>query len=113
MKLAIVTAYPPSKVTVTEYGYHLVKHFRLQEEVCEIVLLTDVTEAPKDLSFDEPGCPITVKECWSFNNYLNVVKIMRAIRAEKPDAVLFNLQFLKFGDKKVPAALGLLLPFIC
>ncbi len=113
MKLAIVTAYPPSKVTLTEYGYHLVKHFRLQEEVSEIVLLTDVTEAPKDLSFEEPGCPITVKECWSFNNYLNAFKIMRAIRQEKPDAVLFNLQFLKFGDKKIPAALGLLLPFIC
>ncbi|SFR31355.1 Glycosyltransferase involved in cell wall bisynthesis [Robiginitalea myxolifaciens] len=113
MKLAIVTAYPPSKVTLTEYGYHLVKHFRLQEEVSEIVLLTDVTEAPKDLSFEEPGCPITVKECWSFNDYRNAFKIMRAIRQEKPDAVLFNLQFLKFGDKKIPAALGLLLPFIC
>lgn len=41
MKLAIVTAYPPSKVTLTEYGYHLVKHFRLQEEVTEIILITD------------------------------------------------------------------------
>ena len=28
MKLAIVTAYPPSKVTLNEYAYHLVKHFR-------------------------------------------------------------------------------------
>jgi len=51
MKLAIVTAYPPSKVTLTEYGYHLVKHFRLQEEVSEIVLITDKTEGEKDLSF--------------------------------------------------------------
>ena len=113
MKLAIVTAYPPSKVTLTEYGYHLVKHFRLQDEVSEIVLLTDVTEAPKDLSFEEEGCPITVKECWSFNDLRNLYKVAKAIKQEKPDAVLFNLQFLKFGDKKVPAALGLLLPFVC
>ncbi|MFN3136147.1 MAG: glycosyltransferase [Allomuricauda sp.] len=113
MKLAIVTAYPPSKVTLTEYGYHLVKHFRLQEEVSEIVLLTDHTEAPKDLSFEEEGCPITVKECWNFNNLKNIYRVAKAIRKEKPDAVLFNLQFLKFGDKKVPAALGLLLPFVC
>ncbi|WP_108244313.1 glycosyltransferase [Muricauda brasiliensis] len=113
MKLAIVTAYPPSKVTLTEYGYHLVKHFRLQDEVSEIVLLTDVTEAPKDLSFEQEGCPITVKECWSFNDLKNLYKVAKAIKQEKPDAVLFNLQFLKFGDKKVPAALGLLLPFVC
>ncbi|USD25444.1 glycosyltransferase [Flagellimonas marinaquae] len=113
MKLAIVTAYPPSKVTLTEYGYHLVKHFRLQEEVSEIVLLTDHTEAPKDLSFEEEGCPITVKECWNFNDLKNIYRVTKAIRKEKPDAVLFNLQFLKFGDKKVPAALGLLLPFVC
>jgi glycosyltransferase involved in cell wall biosynthesis len=113
MKLAIVTAYPPSKVTLTEYGYHLVKHFRLQEEVSEIVLFTDHTEAPKDLSFEEEGCPITVKECWNFNDLKNMYRVAKAIRKEKPDAVLFNLQFLKFGDKKVPAALGLLLPFVC
>ena len=113
MKLAIVTAYPPSKVTLTEYGYHLVKHFRLQDQVTELVLLTDVTDAPKDLAFEEPGCPITIKECWNFNDYANLFKVARAIRKTKPDAVLFNLQFLKFGDKKVPAALGLLLPFIC
>ena len=113
MKLAIVTAYPPSKVTLTEYGYHLVKHFRLQEDVTEIVLITDRTEEEKDLYFEEEGCTITVKECWSFNSYKNVFHINSAISETKPDAVLFNLQFLKFGDKKVPAALGLLLPMIC
>ncbi|MDF4202532.1 glycosyltransferase [Maribacter sp. SA7] len=113
MKLAIVTAYPPSKVTLTEYGYHLVKHFRLQKEVTEIILVTDKTEGEKDLAFTEDGCKITVKECWRFNDYSNLFKINKAISATKPDAVLFNLQFLKFGDKKIPAALGLMLPLMC
>lgn len=113
MRLAIVTAYPPSKVTLTEYGYHLVKHFRLQEEVTEIILLTDITKGEKDLDFEGDGCKITVNECWSFNNYTNLFKISKAISKTKPDAVLFNLQFLKFGDKKIPAALGLMLPMIC
>ncbi len=36
MKLAIVTAYPPSKVTLNEYAYHLVKHFRQHAEVTEL-----------------------------------------------------------------------------
>ncbi|SMG12620.1 glycosyltransferase [Arenibacter troitsensis] len=113
MKLAIVTAYPPSKVTLTEYGYHLVKHFRLQNEVSEIVLICDRTSEEKDLNFDGEGCKISVKECWNFNSYTNLLSISKTITETKPDAVLFNLQFLKFGDKKIPAALGLLLPLIC
>ncbi|MBT8264077.1 MAG: glycosyltransferase [Muriicola sp.] len=112
MKLAIVTAYPPSKVTLTEYGYHLVKHFRQNNDVSEIVLITDRTTGAKDLSFEGDGCKITVKESWSFNSYTNLFNIHKAIKESKPDAVLFNLQFLKFGDKKVPAALGLLAPFV-
>ncbi len=112
MKLAIVTAYPPSKVTLTEYGYHLVKHFRLQKEISEIVLITDKTAGTKDLNFEEEGCKITVKECWEFNSYANLFRINRALSKTKPDAVLFNLQFLKFGDKKIPAALGLMSPMV-
>lgn len=113
MKLAIVTAYPPSKVTLNEYAYHLVKHFRQKEEVTELILLTDKTEGEKDLEFTEAGCKITVKECWEFNSYSNLFTVTKAINKTKPDAVLFNLQFMKFGDKKIAAALGLMLPLIC
>jgi glycosyltransferase involved in cell wall biosynthesis len=113
MKLAIVTAYPPSKVTLNEYAYHLVKHFRQNKEVTELILLTDRTEGDKDIRFKEAGCKITVKECWSFNSYKNILSVTNAINKTKPDAVLFNLQFMKFGDKKIAAALGLMLPLIC
>lgn len=113
MKLAIVTAYPPSKVTLNEYAYHLVKSFRLKEEITELILLTDVTHDEKDLDFDEEGCKITVKECWKFNSYTNVINVTKAINQTKPDAILYNLQFMKFGDKKVAAALGLTLPWVC
>lgn len=113
MKLAIVTAYPPSKVTLNEYGYHLVKHFRKNTEVSELILLVDKTEGNKELVFEEAGCKITVKECWSFNSFFNIPNVINALNETKPDSVLFNLQFMKFGDKKVPAALGLMLPYIC
>ncbi|MBE7692731.1 glycosyltransferase [Tenacibaculum finnmarkense] len=113
MKLAILTAYPPSKVTLNEYAYHLVKSFRQSKKVTELVLLTDVTPEGKDIHFTEDGCKITVKECWKFNSYTNVIKVTKAISAIKPDAILFNLQFMKFGDKKVAAALGLMLPLVC
>ena len=112
MKLAIVTAFPPSKVTLNEYGYHLVKHFAKKENVEEIVLVTDHTEEPKQLDFDTNGCKITVRDSWKFNSYKNVIDIYKTIKKEKPDAILFNLQFMKFGDKKIPATLGLMLPML-
>ena len=113
MKLAIVTAYPPSKVTLTEYGYHLVKHFRAQDQVTEIILITDKTKEKKDVNFEGKGSKITVKEAWDFNSYTNMFRVNKAISETQPDAILFNLQFLKFGDKKIPAAMGLLLPYLC
>jgi glycosyltransferase involved in cell wall biosynthesis len=113
MKLAVVTAYPPSKVTLNEYAYHLVKHFRQKNDVTELILLTDKTKESKDVVFTESGCKITIRECWEFNSYSNLVNVRKAISQIKPDAVLFNLQFMKFGDKKIAAALGLMLPLIC
>lgn len=113
MKLAIVTAYPPSKVTLNEYAYHLVKHFRQHKDVTELILLTDETVKAKDISFTENGCKITVKECWSFNSYTNIISVTKVMKEVQPDAVLFNLQFMKFGDKKIAAALGLMLPLVC
>ncbi|WP_299434725.1 glycosyltransferase [uncultured Aquimarina sp.] len=113
MKLAIVTAYPPSKVTLNEYAYHLVKHFRQNTEISELILLTDIDAKEAEINFEEQGCKVTIKPCWKFNSYSNVISVMKAVRQISPDAILFNLQFMKFGDKKVPAALGLLLPWFC
>ncbi len=113
MRLAIVTAYPPSKVTLNEYAYHLVKYFRQHQEVSELILLTDVTDKEADINFEEDGCNIIVKQCWSFNSYSTLFSVMKAVKQTKPDAILFNLQFMKFGDKKIAAALGLLLPKRC
>lgn len=111
MKIAIITAFPPSKVTLNEYGYHLVKNFAQKNEVTEVVILADKTLGPKELDFENSD-KVKVNECWSFNSYSNIISINKAIDEEKPDAVLINLQFMKFGDKKVPAALGLMIPMV-
>ena len=111
MKVAVITSFPPSKVTLNEYGYHLVKNFVQRTEVSQLLLITDKTKEPKQLDFKN-STKVSVKECWEFNSYANIFTICRTILKEKPDAVLFNLQFVKFGDKKIPAALGLLIPMI-
>jgi glycosyltransferase involved in cell wall biosynthesis len=49
----------------------------------------------------------------AFYSYANIINVTKAINTTQPDAVLFNLQFMKFGDKKIAAALGLMLPLVC
>jgi len=112
MKIAIVSPYPPSKGTLNEYAFHLVKNFVNKENVKEIVILSDrISESyPEDL--EEQGTIIKIIPCWSFNGFGTVGAILRTLRKEKPNVVLYNIQFLSFGDRKVIAALGLLLPVL-
>lgn len=112
MKIGIITSYPPSKVTLNEYAFHLVKSFKELKDVSEIVLFTDIDESEITLEKSSSSCKISVQKCWTFNSFKNPISIAKAVKKEKPDAVLYNLQFMKFGDKKVPAALGLLTPWI-
>jgi glycosyltransferase involved in cell wall biosynthesis len=111
MKVAIVTAFPPSKVTLNEYGYHLVKNFVLKDEVEEFILISDKTSETKQLDFENSD-KVKICDSWTFNSYFSCFYIIKTVLKEKPDAILFNLQFMKFGDKKIPAALGLMIPMI-
>jgi len=112
LSLAIVSPYPPSKGTLNEYAYHLVNHFKNKDEISEIVILSD--RLPEGQSFPEieGKVKVTVMEAWDFNNFTNCLSIRKAIQKIKPDVVLFNIQFLSFGDNKVAATLGLLTPLL-
>ena len=42
MRIAIVTAYPPSKSSLNEYAFHFIRFLKTKvENVSEIVLLVD------------------------------------------------------------------------
>ncbi len=112
MKLAILTAYPPSKVTLNEYGYHLVKNFATQEEYSEIVVLHDELESGKQIDREDLPSKVRFRAAWKFDSLSNIWKVSRKLLQEKPDVVFFNLQFLQFGSSKLAAALGLALPWI-
>lgn len=112
-KLAFVSTHPPGMGTLNEYGFYLLKHFRKKEEINEIVLITDKLEKGKNYHFDpDEGCKVTVKEAWKFNSLNSIFSILKAVKESKPDIVFFNIQFLSFGDKKIAAALGLMIPFL-
>jgi glycosyltransferase involved in cell wall biosynthesis len=114
MKIAVVTTFPPGTGSLNEYAYHFVRYLRLKLDVSEIVLLTD--ELPAGQSYpehplrEEAGAAVIVDACWRFNDTNNPTRILGAIRKHHPDVVLYNLQFATFGDRKIPATLGLMTP---
>lgn len=112
MKIAIISPYPPSKGTLNEYAFHLVQNFRNKSELEEIIILTDRIEEAYKEEATEGNCKVTIVPCWDFNSYTNIYKIIKNIRKYKADVAFFNIQFLSFGDKKIPGALGLLIPVL-
>jgi glycosyltransferase involved in cell wall biosynthesis len=56
---------------------------------------------------------IEIIPCWKFNSPFAAFSIAKKIKSLKPDVVIMNLQFMTFGEGKVPAALGLLTPLFC
>lgn len=111
LKAALVSTHPPGKGTLNEYGFYLLKHFRLNAGISELVLITDTLPAEESYLFQQEGCPLDIHAVWSFNSWFNCWNIIKTLRKTKPDVVLFNIQFLSFGDRKIPAALGLITPF--
>jgi glycosyltransferase involved in cell wall biosynthesis len=107
-RIALVSAFPPGRQTLNEYGLHLAKAFAARADVSEVVVIADRldrAEAELDL-----GPKVRVCRVWSFNSALAAPRIVRALTAEKVDGAIFNLQMASFGDREVPAALGLLAP---
>ncbi len=102
-RFGVITALPPSPTTLNEYGFHLTRHLAAVEETDEVI------------AFHEDGEALTPAgvrgvESWKFNSAFTPIRLIRAVRREQPDAVLFNIHFTAFGNNKVAAGLGLLTP---
>ena len=108
MRIAVVTTYPPGTGSLNEYAYHFVRFLRHKPDVEQIVLLTD--ELPSGQSYPADSERLLVRPCWRFGALGNATRILAAVRAARPDVVIFNIQFASFGSGKVAAALGLLTP---
>jgi len=114
MRIAIVTTHPPSKGSLNEYAFHFVRFLKTKvENVKEIILLVD--ELPEGETYsigqNQNEVPIRCVPCWKFGAMDNILRIRKAVKDVNPDIVLFNIQFASFGDKKIPATLGLFTPW--
>ena len=112
MKIAFISPYPPSLVTLNEYGYHLIRSFVGKADIDAIYVLTNHLDDDSRYSqYAMDGLEII--PCWTFDNWFSVLHIREQLKALKPDVVIMNLQFMTFGAGKIPAALGLLTPWMC
>jgi len=106
MKICLVTAFPPSKRGLNEYGYHIARELQ-QDPLLSLTILADRLETP------EPELEgFTVRRVWDMNLLSNPARLLAAIRDIKPDVVWFNLLFSTFGGKPIPAFAGLAIPAI-
>ena len=112
MKIAFISPFPPSQVTLNEYGYHLIRSFVGKPNIEKIFVLTNnLEDNSRYAKYSTQG--IDLIPCWDFNSPFSFVKIVKELKKLKVDLVIFNLQFMTFGEGKIPAALGLLTPWLC
>lgn len=111
MNIAIVSPYPPSLGTLNEYAFHLVKSFLQNEKIENIYILTNHLD--DDTLYEKINIPgLHILPCWHFDSIRTSYDIKKTIAQLKVEAVIYNLQFMTFGERKIPAALGLLSPWI-
>ena len=104
MKICLVTAFPPSRGGLNEYGFHVAKALKDLPQL-DVTILSDELPTPQP---ELEG--FNVIRCWSFNSLSNPARLIAAIRRCKPDIVWFNLGFASFGSKPVPAFAGIVIP---
>jgi len=104
MKICLVSAFPPSRQGLNEYGFHIARELS-QHPGLKMTILSDDLEQPQP---ELPG--YSVVRCWGFNKLSNPFRLLREIRRCKPDVVWFNLGFASFGSSPVPAFVGLAIP---
>lgn len=104
--IGVVSAFPPGKNSLNEFGWHFVSHLAPKDEVESVVLFADDTPDGPPTAIDGVSSHV----CWTFNDWRNLFRIRRAVKRARPDAVLFNLQFATFGDRRIAGGLGLLAP---
>lgn len=109
-RLALVTAFPPGQRSLNEYGFHLAVGLANHPAVSELVVIADKLDTPRPELVLNPK--IRVERVWSFNSLTAAPRILSALRRCRPDGVLFNLQTASFGDRELPAGMGLLTPLL-
>jgi len=106
MKICLVSAFPPSRRGLNEYGFHIARELQ-RDPLLSLTILGDSLDQTQ-AELDE----FNVIRCWDFNSLANPARLLRSIRDCKPDVVWFNLLFSTFGTNPFAAFAGLTTPLL-
>ena len=107
--IAVVTAFPPSRATLNEYGHHLVTALAAKPGVAQVTVLAE--DLPEGDAYPHIE-GVAFEEAWRLDGVTNPLRLARALRRLRPDAVIFNAHFSSFGTSRIGAAAGLLAPLL-
>jgi glycosyltransferase involved in cell wall biosynthesis len=105
MKICLVTAFPPSRRGLNEYGYHIARELQA-DPLLSVTVLGDEIEGNSTEEIHD----FDVRRVWDFNDKDNALRIVKAVRDIKPDVVWYNLLFSTFGNDPIAAFFGLTSP---
>ncbi len=106
MKICLVSAFPPSRRGLNEYGFHIARELQRDPLLSLTVLADELDGQAEELS------DYDVVRCWRFDSIANPARLLQAIYDIKPDVVWFNLLFSSFGNNPVAAFAGLTQPVL-
>jgi glycosyltransferase involved in cell wall biosynthesis len=106
MKICLVSAFPPSRRGLNEYGFHIARELQL-DPLLSLTILADELDGPVEELPD-----YDVVRCWRFDSITNPARLLEALNDLKPDVVWFNLLFSTFGNNPFAAFSGLTQPVL-
>jgi glycosyltransferase involved in cell wall biosynthesis len=104
--ICLVTAFPPGRGDLNEYGFHLATQLQRLPHVKLTVVADYIAGLTGDREFP-------IERCWKFNDWKNAIHICKAVRNIRPEVVWFNIGFSTFAKKPVAALLSLMSPALC
>ena len=97
LRLALVSAYPPSAGPLSEYAWHLVESLRRSERVSELHVLAD--RAPGAIEFEDGN--LRVAPTWTFDGFDLPLEIGPVRAACAPSRVQFSTVLRTSGASSI------------
>jgi glycosyltransferase involved in cell wall biosynthesis len=118
MNLCVISPFPPELNGIGEYAWSVVHRLADTGRFRAITVLSQRPAAnlPVPPTLARPAGDhqpvVHARQLWSRDEPLAAARLVRAIRAERPDAIWLNLDFTMFGASRPANFLGLLAPLI-
>jgi glycosyltransferase involved in cell wall biosynthesis len=107
MRICAVSAFPPSKSGVADYGAFLVEQLARDPRVENVTVLADRVAGAPDR---EQSGRLVVRRIWERDRAGVGTSLMRAIAGTHSDVVWFNLGLTMFGTRPTSVAGGIVAP---